>query len=225
MPSPYEVVLGAAFGELHPRLRAYFGEIPVGSVGRGHGTFDTVGTPRRWLWPMLAVLVRQGIAFPVWEHEVPFEVENRAVAVDENPDTVPGHPIVDAVRSFRFRKTPRHMIDAITVESARNGELVLVDHLGRDGRLGAQLRARVREGALELRSSRTTTTTVRVWRRHIRIPALIAPTVTLTERFDDQAQRQHVSVVIALPGLGRIYEYAGFFEYAITAESIGGTPG
>jgi hypothetical protein len=117
------------------------------------------------------------------------------------------------------------MIDAITVESAQSGELVLVDQLGRDGRLGAQLRVRVREGALELRSSRTTATTVRVGRRRIRIPPLIAPTVTLTERFDDQSQRQHVSVVIALPGLGRIYEYAGFFEYAITAETIGGTPG
>lgn len=222
MPSPYEVVLGDVFGDLHPRLRAYFGEIPPGSVGRGHGTFDVVGTPRSWLWPALAVLARQGIAFPVWEQDVPFEVENRPTADDVH--TAPRHPTVTAVRTFRFRRGQRLMIDAITVESTPDGELVLVDHLGPGRKLGTQLRARVRDGALELCSSKMTATTVRLGRRRLRIPAAIAPTVTLTERFDDLEQRQHVSVVLALPGLGRIYEYAGFFEYAITAEKPGEAP-
>ena len=225
MPSPYEVVLGDAFGELHPRLRAYFGEIPPGSVGRGHGTFDTVGTPRRWLWPLLAMAAHWGIAFAAWEREVPFEIENRAVGACGWAGTAEGHPTVGAVRTFHFRTTRRHMIDAITVENSRSGELVLVDHLGRAGRLACQLQGFVRNGAFELRSSRATATTLRLGRRRIHIPALIAPTVTLTERFDDAADRQHVSVVIALPGLGRIYEYAGFFEYAITADTHGGTPG
>jgi hypothetical protein len=221
MPSPYEVVLGEVFGDLHPRLRAYFAEIPSGSVGRGHGTFDRVGTPRRWLWPVLAILARQGIAFPIWEKDVPFEVENRAV----NTPTAPHHPTVGARRTFCFRNTQRHMIDAITVESAATGELVLVDQLGPDSRIGTQLRALVRDGALELRSSKTTATTVRIGRRRIRIPAVIAPTVTLTERFDDAEDKQQVSVVLALPLLGRIYEYAGLFEYAITAEIHGETAG
>jgi len=225
MPSPYEVVLGDAFGELHPRLRAYFGEIPPGSVGRGRGTFDTVGTPRRWLWPLLAMAAHWGIACAAWERDVPFEIENRAVGAGGWAGTTEGHPTVGAVRAFHFRTARWHMIDAITVESSRSGELVLVDHLGRGGRLACQLQGFVRNGAFELRSSRATAITLRLGRRRIRIPALIAPTVTLTERFDDAADRQHVSVVIALPGLGRIYEYAGFFEYAITADTHGGTPG
>ena len=40
------------------------------------GTFDRVGTPRRWLWPVLRVLQRRRILFPVWEHDVPFTIEN-----------------------------------------------------------------------------------------------------------------------------------------------------
>jgi hypothetical protein len=46
MPSPYEIVLGDDVARLHPRLGTYFGEIPAGSVGRGQGVFDSVGTPR-----------------------------------------------------------------------------------------------------------------------------------------------------------------------------------
>ncbi|MEO7124309.1 MAG: DUF4166 domain-containing protein [Lacisediminihabitans sp.] len=223
MPSPYEVVLGDAFDDLHPRLRAYFGEIPPGSVGRGRGTFDRVGTPMRWLWPVLAVLARQGIAFAVWEQQVPFEVENHSTEGDAH--AAPHHPTVSAIRTFHFRKSQRQMIDAITLEKAPDGGLVLVDHLGPRRYLSAQLHMTVRDGALDMRSTKTTRMTVRVGRRHIRIPALIAPTVTLTERFDNATERQHVSVVLAVPGLGRIYEYAGFFEYAITAESHGGTFG
>jgi hypothetical protein len=225
MPSPYEVVLGDAFGDLHPRLRAYFGEVPPGNVGRGHGSFDVVGTPRRWLWPLLAMAAHWDIAFAAWEREVPFEIENRVIEAGGCTGTAQGRPAVGAVRTFRFRTAQRHMIDVITVENSRDGELVLVDHLGRDGRLATQLQGFVRDGAFELRSSPMTATTLRLGRRRVRIPALIAPTVTLTERFDDAEDRQHVSVVIAVPGLGRIYEYAGSFEYAITTETPGGTPG
>ncbi|WP_259457179.1 hypothetical protein [Microbacterium sp. AG790] len=38
-PSVYQAVLGARFTELDPRLRAYFGPIPAGTVGTGEGTF------------------------------------------------------------------------------------------------------------------------------------------------------------------------------------------
>ena len=66
MRSPWEAALGDRLDELDPALRAYFSAIPDGSVGRGSGVFDQVGTPRRWLWPVLAILGRTGIVFPVW---------------------------------------------------------------------------------------------------------------------------------------------------------------
>ena len=53
--SPYELSIGAeVLARLHPRLRTYFGPVPPGHVGRGEGVFTVVGTPRRWLWPVLA---------------------------------------------------------------------------------------------------------------------------------------------------------------------------
>lgn len=213
MPSPYEIVLGGEVARLHPRLRTYFGEIPAGSVGRGHGVFDTVGTPRRWLWPVLALLARSGVAFPVWQRGVPFEVENRP-ARDARGDVA-----VTARRTFRLTGGARVMQDAITADNrGGDGAWRLVDHLGPTRILAAPFDARVREtdGALVLRS---TGLSVRVGRARLGILPALAPVVTLTERFDDARDRQHVSIVLTLPVVGRIYEYSGFFGYSIEGSS------
>lgn len=208
MPSPYEVVLGSDSRGLHPRLSAYFAEIPVGSVGRGQGVFDTVGTPRRWLWPVLALLERPGIAFAVWQHDVPFEVENRPAR--------DGDSTVRATRTFHLEGGTRTMVDAITAENrGSGGAWRLVDHLGSSRRLEAELSARVHERSLELVS---TALLVRVGRRRIRILPALAPRVTLTERFDDDVDRQHVSIVLTMPLVGTIYEYSGHFAYRIEPE-------
>ncbi|MGT2464086.1 DUF4166 domain-containing protein [Sinomonas atrocyanea] len=63
--------------------------------------FDTVGTPRRWLWPVLAVFARSHVMFPVWQRGVPFTVENRPVAGTD------GAPAVAATRVFELRGEPR----------------------------------------------------------------------------------------------------------------------
>jgi len=47
------------------------------------------------------------------------------------------------------------------------------------------------------------------------IPIPFAPRVTLVERWDDAVDRQHVSLALDAPLLGRIYEYAGHFDYAL----------
>lgn len=206
MASPYELILGDELDHLHPRLRAYFSQIPVGSVGRGRGTFDVVGTPRRWLRPVLRILGRQGIAFPVWAADVDFDVENRPV-VDMR-----GNTAVTASRTFHFRADhggTRTMIDAITAEPSG-----LVDHLGPSRLLGAELAATVRDGSLRLDSHALT---MRMGRRRVPIPRIVAPRVALIERFDDDVDRQHVSVILTMPLIGRIYEYSGHFDYAITS--------
>jgi hypothetical protein len=210
-PSPYETVLGDDLTLLHPRLRAYFAAIPDGSVGRGEGVFDVVGTPRLWLWPVLFVLGRLGVAFPVWAHGVPFRVENRPA-----PD---GRPAVHAVRTFAFPAGERRMVDAIAAESRG-----LVDHLGGGRLLVAELAAEVRDGRLLLTGRGLR---VRVGHRSLRVPAALAPGVDLVERFDDDRDRQHVRVTLTLPVVGTVYEYSGFFEYAVEPERAahpGGTP-
>ncbi|PZE65031.1 DUF4166 domain-containing protein [Curtobacterium sp. MCBD17_021] len=225
--SPYELSAPAdVLARLHPRLRTYFGPVPPGSVGRGEGVFTVVGTPRRWLWPVLALFARDAVMFPVWEHDVPFTVENRPVrvgrgagAVDLAPGPVPardaGRVAVRARRTFHFRSGDRTMVDAITAEPEG-----LVDHLGHRGRVSALLAVDVAAtgpdaGALRLVSTRVT---VRALGRGWSLPAVIAPRVVLTERFDDDADVQRVSLVLSAPVLGTLYRYEGTFRYAVVPD-------
>ncbi|WP_263092080.1 DUF4166 domain-containing protein [Curtobacterium sp. RIT-PI-V] len=214
--SPYELSTPSdVLARLHPRLTAYFGAIPPGHVGRGAGVFDVVGTPRRWLWPLLAWFARDSVMFPVWERDVPFTVENRPAHVRRGRAGREARPAVRAHRTFRFRAGSRTMVDAITAEP--DG---LVDHLGRHGRVSARLRAEVDAhgpdaGALRLVSTRVT---FRALGREVRLPAALSPRVTLTERFDDEADLQRVSLVLAAPVLGTLYRYEGAFRYEIAPD-------
>ncbi|MDO7881977.1 DUF4166 domain-containing protein [Antiquaquibacter soli] len=191
--SPWVEALGSDLERLHPRLRAYFGTIPEGSIGHGRGVFDVVGTPRRWLWPLVALLSLDAVLFPVWERDVPFRVRN-----------APVDGRVDALRRFEFARGARTMVDSTSFEGA------LVDRLGRRGLISAQLVARVRDGMLVLESSRT-----RVL--GIPVPVALSPRITLIERWDDAAERQHVSLVLDAPLIGRLYEYSGHFDYRVVA--------
>jgi hypothetical protein len=188
--SPWRRVLGDELEELHPRLSAYFSAIPAGRVGVGHGTFDSVGTPRRWLYPLLAILGRWGVVFPVWEHDVPFTVRNEQDG-----------ELLRARRTFHLRAGDRVMEDAIGVDRG-----TLVDRLGRSGSLRAGFAGAAVEGALRLESRGVT------WRG---IPVPFAPTVRLCERFDEAAGRQHVELTLDAPVFGRLYGYSGHFDYAI----------
>jgi hypothetical protein len=179
-------------------LRAYFGAIPEGYVGRGQGVFEVVGTPRRWLWPAFGLLGRDGIVFPVWEHTVPFRVTNRPTA----------HGTVQATRVFQFAGGERTMTDEIGVTRAG-----LTDRLGRHGLVSARFDAEVVNGRLVLSS---TGADLRLG--PVRIPlGALAPRVTLVERTD--GSRQHVSLRMALPLIGTLYEYAGTFTYALEREN------
>jgi Domain of unknown function (DUF4166) len=190
--SPWQRALGSEFSSLHPRLHAYFSAIPADRVGRGAGVFEVVGTPRRWLWPVLRILQRRRILFPVWERDVPFTVENRSDG-----------GVVRAIRTFRLADGDRVMVDAVSFEAGR-----LVDHLGDGGLLGARLTASVVDGELRLVSTSA---------RWGRMPIPFAPRVELTERFDDTVGRQHVALTLRSGVFGRIYEYSGHFDYRIEA--------
>jgi hypothetical protein len=199
--SPYRVALGSAFDELHPRLRTYFDAVPAGAVGEGSGEFDAVGTPRRWLWPLLAAFAPAHVLFPVWERRVPFTVRNRPVVRRD------GSPAVAAERVFALRGRAVTMVDEIGVEGG-----ALVDRLGRPERAVARFAASVRDGGLRLRS---TAVWLVVAGRRVRLPRAIAPVVVLTERWDEAASRQHVSITVTAPVIGRLYQYSGRFRYGI----------
>ena len=226
--SPYELSASAdVLAALHPRLRTYFGAVPPGHVGRGSGVFTVVGTPRRWLWPVLRVLARDAVVFPVWEHHVPFTVENRPVHVRRGRSGRSGRPgrstdrearpAVRAHRTFHFASGNRTMVDAITAEPEG-----LVDHLGRHGRVSALLAVTVPAtgpdaGALRLVSTRVS---VHALGREWRLPAALSPRVVLTERFDDDADVQRVSLTLSAVGLGTLYRYEGAFRYSVVPDDV-----
>lgn len=186
-------------GALAPGLRDYFREPPAGSIGIGEGVYERVGTPRRWLWPALAVAGVLRIAWPRWEQNVPFTVINRSV----------DHGRV-AEREFRFRSGPRVMLDRIEPAPAPgtgtvSAGTVVVDRLGRGGILTARLRATVIGGALRLRSERV---------RLLGIP--IPMRVDLLETALEGGE-QRVDLRVSAPGIGTVYEYAGRFRYRVEA--------
>ena len=226
--SPYELSASDdVLAALHPRLRTYFGAVPPGHVGRGSGVFAVVGTPRRWLWPVLGVLARDAVVFPVWEHDVPFTVENWPVHVRRGRSGRSGRsggstdqearPAVRAHRTFHFASGDRTMVDAITAEPEG-----LVDHLGRHGRVSALLAVTVATtghdaGALRLVSTRVS---VHALGREWRLPAALSPRVVLTERFDDDADVQRVSLTLSAVGLGTLYRYEGAFRYSVVPDDV-----
>ncbi|KJQ54451.1 DUF4166 domain-containing protein [Microbacterium sp. SA39] len=198
--SPYERALGERLLDLHPRLQNYFRAIPDGSVGVGDGVFDRVGTPRRWLWPILRVLERRGVVPACWEHGVPFRVENRTIASRAIGE-----------RTFQLRRGPWIMRDAVAL--TRHGRVV--DELGEPGLVAACFDVETRDGALELTSR---SVGLRLGRLRLRMPRALSPVVRLIERFDDAVGRQIVDLTIDAPLVGRVYEYRGHFCYRI--ESI-----
>ncbi|NQX33755.1 DUF4166 domain-containing protein [Herbiconiux sp. VKM Ac-2851] len=211
--SPYELTSGSALDDLHPVVRRYVGGIKPGFRGYGSGVFEQIGTPRRWLWPVLRMLAPQGILFPAWEHNVPFSIVN-APLVDRD-----GRTGVVAVRRFHFLSGAQAMVDAITAENP--GADGLVDHLGLDRRFRVRLATRVVRGELHLTS---TALELRVGRHFVRLPAALSPRVTVVERFDDAANAgegaQRVTAVVEAPVVGRVYEYTGTFQYEIRPEPL-----
>lgn len=195
--SPYARALGERIHDLHPRLQSYFQAVPDGAVGIGDGVFERVGTPRRWLWPLLRVLERSGVVAACWEHDVPFRVENRTIATRAIGE-----------RTFHLARGPWVMHDAVALTP--HGRVV--DEFGEPALVAACFDVHVHDGALELTSRAVG---FRLGRLRVRIPRLLSPVVRLTERHDDALDRQVVILRIDAPVIGRVYEYTGHFRYRI----------
>lgn len=195
--SPYARALGDRIESLHPRLRTYFQAIPDGRVGIGEGVFQRVGTPRKWLWPVLRVLERRGVVAACWERDVPFRVENLTLASR-----------AIGTRVFHLPGRDWTMRDAVA--ATPHGRVV--DELGEPALIAACFDIAVHDGALRLTSR---SVGIRLGRLRLRIPRALSPVVRLSERFDDASGRQFVALTIDAPLIGRVYEYRGDFTYRL----------
>lgn len=199
--SPYLRALGDQHIRLHPVLNAYFSAIPRGEAGVGEGVFERIGTPRRWLWPLLTVLQRRSVVHAGWHHDVSFTVRNRTVA---------GKAI--GLRTLHLPAGDWAMKDAV---SARPHGRV-VDQLGEPTMVAVAFDVSVDGDALALRS---TTVGIRLGRFHCALPRVLSPIVRLRESAQEQDGRQHVSLTVDMPLIGRLYEYEGSFTYALRGAS------
>ena len=199
--SPYERALGARISELHPKTAWYFRTIPPGHVGIGTGVFTTAGSRFRWLRPMFRIAEALGVAFAGWERDVPFRIENR---------TVDGRAL--AIRWFELPGRTWVMPDA--VELTAGG--VLRNEIGPHRTVVTTFDIDVRDEAVVLTIRRVG---LRLGPLRFSVPGFLSPRIGLVERWDEGRERHHVSMTIDAPVLGRVYEYIGFFEYAIESET------
>lgn len=193
--TPWASALGDRLDELSPALATYFAGSPEGSHGIGEGVFTTVGTPRRWLWPLLAVLGNWNIVWPVWEREVPFTVVN-----------IPTPHGLIAVRRFRFRSGDRVMTDRI-IFTPRG----IRQRLGTGERVVAEVFVTPDDDRLLITSGRVG---IRLLGLRFSLPASWSPRIEVVERSLPDG-RQHMSLTLHLPVVGRAYEYAGAFSYRV----------
>ncbi|REJ04237.1 DUF4166 domain-containing protein [Microbacterium bovistercoris] len=201
--SPYARALGQRMDDLHPALRAYFSGVAPGQVGVGEGTFERVGTRRRWLNPFLRPLQRRGVLVAGWHTGVPFRVENRIEAgraVAERILQLPGGPWV--------------MRDSVALTPQGR----LVDAIGRPALATATASFDVQAsgGTMRLRSRAVG---LRIGPLRLRIPAVLSPVVRLREAHDAATGAQRVDVTIDAPIIGRVYEYGGTFTYRIEEDA------
>ena len=199
--SPYARAIGDRMPHLHPDLQRYFSAIEDGHVGVGEGVFDRVGTRKRWMRPLLRPLQIRGVLVSGWHRDVRFRIENRLVA---------GRVIAE--RTLALPDGSWIMRDAVALKP--HGRLV--DELGEPATIAASFDTHVSNGALVLESRAVG---IRLGWMHVRVPAFVAPTVRLIERFDAASGRQRVDVTITMPLIGRIYEYGGSFDYRIEREN------
>lgn len=200
--SPYLRALGEQRPALHPALSTYFSPVPRGRVGIGEGVFERVGTPRRWLWPILRLLQDGGAVLAGWHEQVPFTIRNRTIA---------GRAV--SVRTLHLPDGDWVMKD--TVMAGPGGRVI--DQIGEPTTLAVSFDVAVDEHALTLRSRAMG---VRVAGVRVRLPRLLAPVVRLRESAEKQAGLQRVELTVDAPLIGRIYEYAGTFTFRVEQEQV-----
>ncbi|WP_224449573.1 DUF4166 domain-containing protein [Haloprofundus salilacus] len=208
MTGVYERALGSEADELHPEVRERYvldAEDDALCVGRGEMNISR-GTH---VLPALYAMASRNLLFPEAGNDVPFTLKTVGLRDDA------GREALSTIRTFRFDHG-RRRFDSLTVWDAENGRLL--DFLGTGGLLVTELRPSVEAGALVVESGRQW---VRRGDRYVRLPALLAASVEVRERYDDADERYHVDAVVENRLAGHVLSYRGTFtQETETLETI-----
>lgn len=194
----YELALGDAADDLHPKVRDRYALSPDGD-GMGVGRGEMHVSRGTHVLPVLYLLARADALFPEAGRDVPFTVETAAYR------TAGGHPAMTTRREFDFPRK-RRRFDSVTVYDVRRDRLF--DFLGRGGRIVTELHPRVDAGALVVEGGDS-------WLRRgdefTRVPGPLAASVTVRDRFDDSGERYHVDATVENALAGHVLTYRGTF--------------
>jgi len=231
--SPYEAAIGDRMHELHPSLRRYFSAIPACYIGVGEGVFAEVGTPRRWLWPLLRPLERRGVLYAGHARSVRFRVVNRtSAAAEQKDDSEVGVAAAGREGGAAGAAVARREIGTIGAAVARReldlpgGTWVMhdsvtlagrrvVDRIGAPPTIAASFDVGIEDAGLTLTSR---SVGFRIGKVSFRLPGWLSPRVRLSERHDAVSGLQRVELTVDAPVIGRVYEYRGHFSYGIVRE-------
>ncbi len=196
--SPYAAALGDRRNRLAAPLQRYFDTIPDGYVGRGEGVFHVVGTPRKWLWPLLRPLQRSAVVPAGFWLDVPFTVVNRTIGERGM-----------GVRTFHLPNGDFTMTDIV----ARSG-VGTADAIGTPARVSARFDLDVRDEKLLITSRRIG---LRIGRLRLGTPPWFPARIRIVEYAEGDGHG--MSFTLDLPLIGRVYEYRGSFRsYRIEKE-------
>lgn len=204
MTSIYEKALGNDFKKLHPMLQKKFG-LHFSSLNRasGEGEMVTITGGAFWIRPFLRLLAKDHLLFPERGENIGFSIDNYAYK-----DTR-GREIVSWIRRFYFSKVTR-AFDAVMWFDGQPG--VIIDDLGKSGRLTAQLSLSVSDrGGMSISSGHTW---LNILKRSFKLPSFFSPSVTVYEYFDEKRGQISIRVSIQHKLLGEIISYEG---YAVTS--------
>ncbi|GAA1545302.1 hypothetical protein HD600_000321 [Microbacterium ginsengiterrae] len=205
--SVFLAALGAHADSLAPEVREYVAGPPEGMIGVGTGVFEIAGSPWRWMLHLARPLVGPGLLVPRREHDVPFELVERAT-IGAN-----GARALVATRTFRFRGGEERFDDVLHIGREPG---TLVNTVGDLGRIEVLLDVTVTtQGALRLttRASR-----VRLLGRVIRLPRLLGIDGVVENGYDPVHERRTIAAVMRSPLFGTVMEYRGWFRYEPRAE-------
>jgi hypothetical protein len=198
MTGVYERALGAESDELHPNVRERYGidsSDDIVCVGRGKMDISR-GTH---VLPALYAMTTKNLLFPEAGHDIHFTV--RTVGFRDEF----GRAVLATIREFAF-ESKRRRFDSLTVWDADNERLL--DFLGTDGFLVAELHPHVENGALVVETGRQW---FRLSDRYVRVSGPLAVDVEVRDRYDATDERYHVTAVIENTLAGHVLSYRGAF--------------
>ncbi|MGV3614660.1 MAG: DUF4166 domain-containing protein [Fimbriimonas sp.] len=209
MNSIYQRVLGSDFDRLHPKIQERFGfSADDGIAHIGRGVMDEVWHGAAFTLPFLAIGAGRNCLFPERGRDVPFTIRNYAYR-----DAL-GRETVTWVRDFQTRRSRR--FDAYMILSETRGKIV--DYLGNHQHLAVDLDLSVtEEGALRIVSGEQ-----RFYEGPLgfRFPMFFSGFAEVTEGYDDETGRFHISVDVKNRTWGPLFGYRGTFD----VEALHGVP-